>query len=109
MGILSKRAIAIGAAVMVAAVLASAAYYVLSHKSVKKVTAYFSAAVGVYKGSDVRVLGIKIGKVDEVTPEGTSVRVDMEYAAAYPLPVNAVAVIIPPSVVSDRYVQLAPV
>jgi phospholipid/cholesterol/gamma-HCH transport system substrate-binding protein len=109
MGILSKRTVAICAAVIVAAVLASTAYYVLTHKSVKKVTAYFSAAVGVYKGSDVRVLGIKIGKVDKVTPQGSSVRVDMEYETSYLLPANAVAVIIPPSVVSDRYVQLAPV
>ena len=109
MGRLSKRVIAITAAVVVAAVLASTAYYMLSHKAVKKLSADFSAAVGVYKGSDVRVLGVKIGKIDKVTPEGTSVRVDMEYDAAYKLPVNAVAVIIPPSIVSDRYVQLAPV
>lgn len=109
MSVLSKRVIAITAAVVAAAVLASAAYAVLHNKPVKKVTAYFSAAVGVYKGSDVRVLGIKIGKIDKVTPEGTSVRVDMEYGAGYKIPANAVAVIIPPSIVSDRYVQLAPV
>lgn len=109
MGTVSKRVVAITAAVVVAAVLASAAYYVLYHKSVKKLTAQFSAAVGVYKGSDVRVLGVKIGKIDKVTPEGTSVRVDMEYDSGYKLPADAVAVIIPPSIVSDRYVQLAPV
>lgn len=109
MGTLSKRAIAIVAGVVVLAVLAGAGYYVLYHKSVKKVTAHFTAAVGVYKGSDVRMLGIKIGKIDKVTPQGTSVKVDMEYDAKYQLPANAIAVIIPPSVVSDRYVQLAPV
>lgn len=109
MGTLSKRAIAIVAGVVVVAVLVGAGYYVLFHRSVKKVTAHFSAAVGVYKGSDVRMLGIKIGKIDKVTPQGTSVKVDMEYDSKYKLPANAIAVIIPPSIVSDRYVQLAPV
>jgi phospholipid/cholesterol/gamma-HCH transport system substrate-binding protein len=109
MGVLSKRTVQIVAAVVIVAVGVSVGYYLLNHKSVKKVTAHFSAAVGVYKGSDVRVLGIKIGKIDKVTPQGTSVKVDMEYDSKYKLPADAIAVIIPPSIVSDRYVQLAPV
>jgi phospholipid/cholesterol/gamma-HCH transport system substrate-binding protein len=108
-GNLSKRTVQIVAAVVVVAVGVSLGYYFLNHKSVKKVTAHFSAAVGVYPGSDVRMLGIKIGKIDKVTPQGTSVKVDMEYDSKYKLPANAIAVIIPPSIVSDRYVQLAPV
>lgn len=108
MGTLSKRAIRLIALVVTFAVLAGTAYYVLYHKSVKRLTAHFTSAVGVYKGSDVRVLGVKIGEIDEVIPEGTSVRVEMEYDARYKLPANAVAVIIPPSIVSDRYVQIAP-
>jgi phospholipid/cholesterol/gamma-HCH transport system substrate-binding protein len=55
------------------------------------------------------MLGIKVGKIDKVTPHGTSVEVRMEYDSKYKLPADAIAVIIPPSIVSDRYVQLAPV
>jgi phospholipid/cholesterol/gamma-HCH transport system substrate-binding protein len=73
------------------------------------VTAHFAHAVGVYPGSDVRVLGVKIGEITEVTPEGATVRVRMAYDARQRVPADAVAVIVPPSVVSDRYVQLAPV
>jgi len=109
MGTLSKRTVQIVAAVVVVAVLAGTGYYVLFHKSVKKVTAHFTAAVGVYAGSDVRMLGIKIGKIDKVSAHGTSVEVRMEYDSKYKLPADAIAVIIPPSIVSDRYVQLAPV
>jgi phospholipid/cholesterol/gamma-HCH transport system substrate-binding protein len=108
-GSLPKRTVQIVAAVVIVAVLVSAGYYVLFHKSVKKVTAHFTAAVGVYPGSDVRMLGIKIGKIDKVTPDGTSVEVRMEYDSKYKLPADAIAVIIPPSIVSDRYVQVAPV
>jgi phospholipid/cholesterol/gamma-HCH transport system substrate-binding protein len=106
---LGKRSVQLIALVVVVAVLAGAGYFVLFHKSMKKVTAHFTAAVGLYPGSDVRMLGIKIGKIDKVTPHGTSVEVRMEYASRYKLPADAIAVIIPPSIVSDRYVQLAPV
>ena len=33
-------------------------------------TAYFPRAVSVYPGSDVRILGIKVGEVESVTPAG---------------------------------------
>lgn len=72
-------------------------------------TAHFTSAVGVYPGSDVRVLGVKVGEILEVEPEGSTVRIRMRYDSSYKVPADAVAVIIAPSVVSDRYVQLAPV
>ncbi len=73
-----------------------------------RVTAHFGAAVGVYEGSDVRVLGVPVGKITKVQPEGRTVRVEMEFDAKYDVPANAGAVVVPPSVVSDRYVQLTP-
>ncbi len=74
-----------------------------------RVTAHFGAAVGVYEGSDVRVLGVAIGKITKVRPEGRTVRVEMEFDSKYDVPANAGAVVVPPSVVSDRYVQFTPV
>ena len=74
----------------------------------REVTADFTSTVGVHDGSDVRVLGVKIGRVVAVRPEGQTVRVEMRYDARYPIPSDVRAVIIPPSVVSDRYVQLTP-
>ena len=72
------------------------------------VTAHFTSAVGVHEGSDVRVLGVKIGRVVSVRPEGQTVRVEMSYDKRFPIPADVRAVIVPPSVVSDRYVQLTP-
>jgi phospholipid/cholesterol/gamma-HCH transport system substrate-binding protein len=74
-----------------------------------RVTAYFTRTVGLYEGSEVRILGIPVGLVTEVVPEGEVVRVELEYDAAYDVPADAQAVVISPSVVSDRYVQLLPV
>lgn len=74
-----------------------------------RVTAYFTRTVGLYEGSEVRILGIPVGLVTEVSPEGERVRVELEYDAQYAVPADAQAVVISPSVVSDRYVQLLPV
>jgi phospholipid/cholesterol/gamma-HCH transport system substrate-binding protein len=73
------------------------------------VTAYFPRTVGIYPGSDVRVLGVRIGEVKKITPEGGRVRVELSYDAARKVPADAQAAIINSSVVSDRYVQLLPV
>ena len=59
-------------------------------------------------GSDVRVLGVAVGTVDEVTPSGTDVEVTMSYDADVQIPDDASAVIIAPSIVGDRFVQLTP-
>lgn len=78
-------------------------------KDMKTVTASFPRAVSVYKNTDVRVLGVNIGKVTAVIPAGNSVRVEMEYDASYKIPADAQAVIVTPTLVADRFVQLTPV
>jgi phospholipid/cholesterol/gamma-HCH transport system substrate-binding protein len=72
------------------------------------ITALFTRTIGLYKGNDVRILGIKVGTIDNLTPQGTSVRVDMTVDGKYKLPADVAAVVVPPSVVSDRYIQLTP-
>ena len=89
-------------------VAAGAIWYFGSDNGTKTVTAYFPRTVSLYEGSDVRVLGVPIGKVEEVTPEGTEVKVVMHYDDEIEIPADAKAVIVSPSVVGDRYVQLTP-
>ena len=38
----------------------------------RTVTAHFTRATGLYKGSSVRVLGVIVGKVTSIKPEGTT-------------------------------------
>lgn len=73
-----------------------------------KITAYFTKAVGVYAGSEVKVLGVGVGRIDSVTPQGDRVRVEMSVDDGIEIPRNAQAVVVAPSLVSDRYVQLTP-
>ena len=71
-----------------------------------RVSADFVRAVGLYPGSDVRILGVRVGQVDRVEPAGDHVTVTFSYAAKYRVAADAKAVIVAPSLVSDRYVQL---
>ena len=86
----------------------AAAVAVLGGDTGKTVVAHFPRTISVYEGSDVRVLGVPVGTVTRVEPTGTDVTVTMTYDGEVRLPADARAVIIAPSVVGDRYVQLTP-
>lgn len=74
----------------------------------RTVTAHFPRAVSVYEGTDVRILGVNVGRVTSVVPEGSSVRVEIEYDAEHKVPADAQAAIITPTLVADRFIQLSP-
>lgn len=74
----------------------------------RTVTAHFDRAVAVYPGTDLRVMGVKVGTVTAVVPDGNSVRVEMTYDADYSLPADAKAAVVTPTLVADRYVQVFP-
>lgn len=99
------RMVALVVAVLLAAGLLTA---VGGGGSTHTVTAHFSRAVSVYPGSDVDIMGVRVGTVRSVTPQGNSVKVVMEYDAKYHLPANVKAAIVTPTLVADRFVQLAP-
>ncbi|MFF0612202.1 MCE family protein [Nocardia tengchongensis] len=101
-----SKIIALVAALAVA--LAGVAWWSYDRLETTKITAYFDKSIGIYKGSDVRVLGVPVGHVDSVTPKGDVVEVVMKVDRKYDIPADAKAAQITPSVVSDRYIQLAP-
>ncbi|MCW2595963.1 MAG: hypothetical protein JWP39_1851 [Jatrophihabitans sp.] len=94
--------------VVVVAIVAVGAFYLFNSSNNKKVTARFSAAVGIYPGTPVKILGVNVGTVTSVKPTGGFVTVVMEYDSKYSLPANAGAVEVANSLVSDRYIQLTP-
>jgi virulence factor Mce-like protein len=97
-----------GVLIVAAALIAGGVLvYQATHKTTQ-VTAYFSEAIGVYPGSTIRVLGVPVGTVDAVQPQGTRVKVTMTVNSGVAVPADAKAVVVAASVVSDRYVQLTP-
>jgi phospholipid/cholesterol/gamma-HCH transport system substrate-binding protein len=96
-------------ALIVAALLLTATFFVFTGgQSNRTLTAHFSRAVAIYKGSEVRLMGVRIGSVDAVVPEGDSVRIEMSYDSTYKLPAGAKAMIVTPTLVADRFVQISP-
>ncbi|MER7556732.1 MCE family protein [Nocardioides sp. NPDC126508] len=91
-----------------ALVLGVGAWALVRDTGEKTLVAHFPRTVSVYEGSDLRVLGVAVGKVTAVDPNGTDVKVTMEYKGDVSLPADAKAVIISPSIVGDRYVQVTP-
>jgi virulence factor Mce-like protein len=100
-------ALAVVAALLVVTAMGGAFWYFVSGRGDQThFSAMFTESVGVYPGSDVRVLGVAVGTVDDVTPKGTDVEVSMHLNSGISVAADTKAVIISPSLVSDRYVQL---
>ncbi|MBN6036279.1 MCE family protein [Amycolatopsis sp. 195334CR] len=95
-------------ACVLALLVAGGLWWTLKDPGRKHLTAWFPTAVGLYEGNSVRMLGVQMGTVEKVEPLGDRVRVTMEYDRAVAVPADAQAVIVSPSLVSDRYVQLTP-
>ena len=98
----------IGAAAVAAALIAGGhALYQAGHQGTR-LTAYFSESIGIYPGSDVRILGVRVGTVNAVQPDGQQVKVTLTVDSGIAVPADVEVAVVAPSVVSDRYVQLTP-
>jgi phospholipid/cholesterol/gamma-HCH transport system substrate-binding protein len=94
--------------IVIAALVVAAALTMTGGDERKTLTAHFPRTISIYEGSDVRILGVPVGEVVSVTPSGTDVAVEMAYDAEVRLPADARAVIVAPSIVGDRFIQLTP-
>ncbi|MGH3948236.1 MAG: MCE family protein [Pseudonocardiaceae bacterium] len=93
---------------MVAALAAAGLFLVLRPGDQVVVHAEFAQADGMFVGSDVGILGVKLGRVDRLEPRGDHVRITMSLPPGTKVPVNAEAWVMSPSVVSDQYIELTP-
>lgn len=91
--------------VVAALIIGGGLWWIFSGNGDKRITAYFTRAVGVYTGSDVRLLGVKIGQIDSVTPRGEQVEVTMSIKGDVGVAADTGALVVAPSVVADRYLQ----
>ncbi|SUA75908.1 virulence factor Mce family protein [Nocardia otitidiscaviarum] len=96
------------ALVALIAVVGVLAYPAVSRIGKTQITAYFPSTSGLYAGDQVRVLGVRVGTIDSVDPGADRVTVRMTIDRGVDLPADAKAVIVSPSLVSARFVQLAP-
>lgn len=95
-------------AAAVVLVLAAGAALVVLPADTKRAVAFFPATTGLYEGDEVRILGVPVGQIDSIEAEGDRVRVELHYDAEYRVPADAQAAIVAPTLVTSRYIQLAP-
>src|SRR6201998_616317 len=72
------------------------------------VIAYFPEANALYSGDKVQIMGVRVGSVDKIEPAGDKMKVTFHYNNKYKVPANASAVIVNPTVVASRSIQLEP-
>ncbi|MBF6272085.1 MULTISPECIES: MCE family protein [Nocardia] len=97
------------AAVLVAALAGWIVYGAVNNIGKTHITAYFPSTTGLYAGDDVRVLGVKVGRIDSIEPGRDKTKVTMTVDRGVDIPAAAKAVTVSPNLVSARFVQLAPV
>jgi len=73
-----------------------------------KITAYFANSNGMFVGDEVRILGVAVGTITEIEPQPQRSKVTFRYDAHYKVPADAKAVILSPSLVTSRAIQLTP-
>lgn len=73
------------------------------------VHAWFSSAEGLNVRDEVKVLGVRVGEITAIENRPKGVRVTMKVDAGQPIPAEARAAIVSPSLVSGRFVQFEPV
>src|SRR5579875_2899263 len=72
------------------------------------VTAYFDNSNGIYPGDNIDILGVPVGKIDKIEPQPDRVKISFWYADKHKVPADAKAVILSPSLVTVRAIQLTP-
>jgi phospholipid/cholesterol/gamma-HCH transport system substrate-binding protein len=94
----------------VACLLAAVGVVVWRHTGVGRteVTAYFDNSNGIYVGDDVLIAGVPVGRIDKIEPQPQRAKITFHVDDKYKLPENANAVIINPTLVTARAIQITP-
>jgi phospholipid/cholesterol/gamma-HCH transport system substrate-binding protein len=106
--ILRSRWLRFATAAVLAVALIGGIYTVWPSRQGNTVVAYFTTAVGLYPGDEVRVVGVPVGRIESIQPRATDVKVTMKVRDGVKLPADARAIVIAPNLVSARFVQFTP-
>lgn len=72
------------------------------------VVAYFDNTNGLFRGDEVRVLGVPVGAIDSIEPQLERAKVTFWIDGKYKVPANVKAVILAPQLITSRAIQLTP-
>jgi phospholipid/cholesterol/gamma-HCH transport system substrate-binding protein len=102
------RGMRLALVVLLAVFLAVGAYLVWPGRTGNKIVGYFTSAVGLYPGDQIRIVGVPVGKIDSIEPRAEDVKISMSVDHGVKVPAGARAIIMAPNLVAARFIQLAP-
>jgi len=73
-----------------------------------EMTAYFDNSNGIFEGDDVLIAGVPVGSIDTIEPEPQRAKITFHVDNKYKVPADANAIIISPTLVTARAIQLTP-
>jgi phospholipid/cholesterol/gamma-HCH transport system substrate-binding protein len=73
-----------------------------------QVVAYFDNSNGLFKGDEVRILGVPVGEIDNIEPQPERAKITFWVDDTYQVPADARAVILSPQLITSRAIQLTP-
>ncbi len=73
-----------------------------------ELVAYFDNSNGIYQGDDVMILGVPVGSIDKIEPQPQRAKITFHIDDEYKVPAGANAIIISPTLVTARAIQLTP-
>ncbi|SPM30313.1 virulence factor Mce family protein [Mycobacterium terramassiliense] len=106
--ITGSRGLRYGIIIALVAMVAAGVYVLSAQGNNRTVVGYFTSAVGLYPGDQVRVLGVPVGSIDSIEPRPSDVKITMSVSKDVKIPKDVKAVVMSPNLVSARFVQLAP-
>jgi phospholipid/cholesterol/gamma-HCH transport system substrate-binding protein len=106
--IAGNRGLRYATVIALIAVLVGGVYVLSSQGNNRSIVGYFTSAVGLYPGDQVRILGVPVGSIDTIEPRPSDVKITMSVSKDVKIPKDAKAVIISPNLVSARFIQLTP-
>jgi phospholipid/cholesterol/gamma-HCH transport system substrate-binding protein len=106
---LSRPVVIIGSLLLVGGLVAALVGAQLYKKlTTNTVVAYFPQTNALYAGDKVVIMGIRVGAIDNIEPVGDKMKVTFHYLNKYKVPADAHAVVLNPTLVASRSIQLEP-
>ncbi len=108
---MTSRKVKIGLGAVLVLVLLAGTFTVvrsISEMGRTHIVGYFDNSNGVFAGDDVRIMGVAAGKIEKIEPQPLRAKISFWINGKYRVPADAKAVILSPSLVTARAIQLTP-
>lgn len=103
-----RRGLRLALAVLLAVFVAVGAYVAWPDGGGNKIVGYFTSAVGLYPGDQIRIVGVPVGAIKSIEPRAEDVKITMSVDRDVKVPVDARAIIMSPNLVAARFINSPP-